>query len=435
MRTIHFLMLLILISAGCREKPEDVSVSQIERPEGAPEIVSADIVFIHGLGGDARDSWQPSNEPDKYWPGWIAAQYPAAQVWAVDYEAAPTFWAGSTLPLYDRARDIINRLQVRNIGSDRPVVFIVHSMGGLITKKMLEIAKTRNNPKWKKVADNTRGVIFIATPHGGSSLANYYDSIDRMFQITGKTISIDELRANEPLLRDLDEWYRENAPKAGIDSEAFYETKETKGVRVVGEDSANPKLSGVYPIPIPKVDHMTICKPQTKESEIHLNVLQILDEWVDQRHTVTEWNEVKINPPAVPEHLQVIRDTLLEKMGPLAPSQRREVEEKRDEFNYSPPDVDRFVFESNTAGKNGKFPILEVPAGIPAKLAILVLDEEGGRASVIADPDQFHERGPAQFNRDIVKGEVRFVAFVFPLAQNAYEHFKKSGFKQTFRNP
>jgi hypothetical protein len=61
---------------------------------------------------------------------------------------------------------------------------------------------------------------------------------------------MDELQAHEPMLRDLNMWFRGNANRFGIKSQAYYETKKTFGVQVVDQTSADPGIPDVIPIPL-----------------------------------------------------------------------------------------------------------------------------------------------------------------------------------------
>jgi hypothetical protein len=53
---------------------------------------------------------------------------------------------------------------------DRPIIFVAHSLGGLIVKKAMAISN--NNVHLRHILWAVKGVIFLATPHLGSRMAN-----------------------------------------------------------------------------------------------------------------------------------------------------------------------------------------------------------------------------------------------------------------------
>ncbi|ROW03396.1 hypothetical protein VSDG_01204 [Cytospora chrysosperma] len=67
------------------------------------------------------------------------------------------------------ATDLLNNVLQRREGhhESRPVFFIAHSIGGLVVKKALLMA--RQDPKYRGILFNCHGVTFFATPHRGSS--------------------------------------------------------------------------------------------------------------------------------------------------------------------------------------------------------------------------------------------------------------------------
>ena len=46
---------------------------------------------------------------------------------------------------------------------ERPTVFVCYSMGGLVMKKILQL--------YPYLGQNTKGIVFLATPHHGSPTA------------------------------------------------------------------------------------------------------------------------------------------------------------------------------------------------------------------------------------------------------------------------
>ncbi|MFN9055660.1 MAG: hypothetical protein ACK5W5_01615, partial [Cyanobacteriota bacterium] len=92
----------------------------------------------------------------------------------------------------------------------RPVVFIAHSLGGLLVKSVLRLAaESPDAPERRRVVEQTRAVMFVATPHQGSSLATLATAI----KVYLPSVSVRDLRANDAHLNALFLWYRSYAPR------------------------------------------------------------------------------------------------------------------------------------------------------------------------------------------------------------------------------
>jgi pimeloyl-ACP methyl ester carboxylesterase len=235
-----------------------------------------DVVFVHGLGGNPREYWMAdTNRPETFWPAWIGEDVPNAGVWSLGYDAAKFAWQGTAMPLFDRAKNALALLDADEIGG-RPIVFITHSMGGLLVKQMIQHGLTLGDPRWRAITDQTRGVCFIATPHSGADLANYVKFLAKFLA----TIAVEDLKANDPQLRGLNEWYRNHA-FTRFKTEVYCEKKVTGwkglGVIVVDDRSADPGLPGVSPVPLDE-DHLSICKPASRESLLYKRVRRFVKE-------------------------------------------------------------------------------------------------------------------------------------------------------------
>jgi protein SERAC1 len=249
-------------------------MSRLERIHGTENAQRrGDVVFVHGLNGDARTTWHPKDQPNNFWPDWIGADIPNIGVWSIGYEASSFGWAaGSTMPLADRAVNALFLLDTYGIGTERPVVFITHSLGGLLIKEMLRKAIDNSVPEGRQLAERTRGVIFLSTPHTGSDLAHFVDYMKFLLP----TESVKELKPNEPRLRELNTWYRNNVNKLGIKTQVYCERKPTTagkgwfkgrfGAVVVDVNSSDPGLEGVTAIPLDE-DHLTISCPKRESAQ------------------------------------------------------------------------------------------------------------------------------------------------------------------------
>jgi protein SERAC1 len=138
------------------ERPP-LSLHRVSVSEGP----QTDIVFVHGLTGSATTTWSLESGARTLWPRWLS---PFGDVWILDYPADLFWWAGSgaSMPLPERARSVLDLLVNYGIGN-RPLIFITHSLGGLLVKAMLRAAQGFKNPEWEHLFGNTKGVAFLAT--------------------------------------------------------------------------------------------------------------------------------------------------------------------------------------------------------------------------------------------------------------------------------
>lgn len=234
---------------------------------------TVDVVFVHGLDGDAISTWHPDREPDRFWPKWIGEDVPQVGVWSLGYAVAGSAWKGTTMPLIDRATNVLDRLETLEIGK-LPIVFVCHSLGGLLVKEMLHQSRAPGNKCFERIAENTRGIVFLSTPHSGANIANWIKHIGTLLR---PTVSTQELEAHAPQLRALNTWYRNYAcaPQAKIATVVYCERKPLLGILVVDETSADPGIPGVPAVPVDE-DHRSISKPKDRQSQIYERVLKLV---------------------------------------------------------------------------------------------------------------------------------------------------------------
>jgi predicted alpha/beta hydrolase family esterase len=232
-----------------------------------------DVIFVHGLGGNAWTTWHPEEKlgDDNFWLNWLWQNEPNIGIWSFGYEAEPSHWKGDAMPLFDQASNLLEWMKIKGMG-ERSLIFITHSLGGLLVKKTLNTAQTF---KKHKLIEQITGIVFLATPRTGSHLANLLNNIGTLARTT---VSIEDLKAHVPQLRELNEWYRETVYSLGICTQVYYETKSTQGILVVDPDSANPSIEGVKPIAVP-ANHITIAKPY-KTDLVYLSVERFIREYL-----------------------------------------------------------------------------------------------------------------------------------------------------------
>ena len=247
-----------------------------------------DVVFVHGLGGDPIATWRSGTDENTSWPHWLTLEFGTQiGVWSLGYAAAPTKWqgfsffgskdpdAGAAMSLPRRAENALDRLVGAGIGQ-RPVCFITHSLGGLLVKSVLRrSADSQFAPDRLQVVEQCRGVLFLATPHHGSRLADLAAAI----KVYLPSVSTLDLKDNDDHLMDLYEWYRSYAPSHHILTRSYYENKETKGVViVVPRSSADPGDAGETALgntPLDR-DHLEISKPRNRQDQVYIGSTQFI---------------------------------------------------------------------------------------------------------------------------------------------------------------
>uniref|UniRef100_UPI0011AFEC91 esterase/lipase family protein n=1 Tax=Amycolatopsis sp. CA-126428 TaxID=2073158 RepID=UPI0011AFEC91 len=229
-----------------------------------PVDAVVDVVFLHGLDGDVRKSWTVAGD-DGFWPNWLAQDVGEAAVWSVGYEAWSSGWRGHAMPMQDRTINVLASLQVKGIG-ERPLIFVTHSMGGLIVKEALLYA-AYGDTEFASFAAMTKAVVFLGTPHNGSGLTKAVEALGKIYR---GTAAVHDLRSNSAHLRQLSTRYQNWVydSETGIRHLVFFETKPTRGVQVVDAGSANPGLPKVQPVGV-DANHVSICKPANREALVY----------------------------------------------------------------------------------------------------------------------------------------------------------------------
>ena len=92
------------------------------------------------------------------------------------YDSTVAF-SKSVTKIDDKALELLNHLSAKRSpvapgGPSKPIVFICHSLGGIVLEKALIIAHERSSDvDYEDILVNTRGIAFLGVPHRGSDIA------------------------------------------------------------------------------------------------------------------------------------------------------------------------------------------------------------------------------------------------------------------------
>ncbi len=269
----------------------------VQRIGGGADNPRLNVVFVHGLGGDADKTWrfQASKTESAFWPEWLAEDFNGLAVYSVGYPADKMGW-NSGWPIEEAAVAVLDRLMKNPdlLKSNAPIVFICHSLGGIIVKQLILKANSGRDLNSSKgvFLDRVAGVVFLATPHDGSLLATLASKFGWLV-----TDTMRDLIANSAKLGDLSDNYRDYvAANEGRIRHLIYYENEGVGVgKVVDAGSANPGIAGADRVPIGR-DHIDICKIADRTDQVYEGVLAFLDEALEPR------------PPTHGEKLDAVKD-------------------------------------------------------------------------------------------------------------------------------
>ncbi|KAF5693138.1 hypothetical protein FDENT_2280 [Fusarium denticulatum] len=113
----------------------------------------------------------PENELSVFWPAdLLPITCRKARILTFGYDTKITkFTSGPTNmnSIYSHGKDFLFSLG-RNPKPGRPLIFVAHSLGGLLVKEMLALSSTSEKPEHKKIVESTAAIVFLGTPHRGS---------------------------------------------------------------------------------------------------------------------------------------------------------------------------------------------------------------------------------------------------------------------------
>lgn len=139
----------------------------------------------------------------------------------------------NTSTVYDIAGDFLVALEAsRRKEPSRPVVFVAHSLGGIIVKETLRRSNLSPHIHLRKVCESTTGIVFFGTPHGGADPRNLLLKVaESLFKAFGAQVNDHIVNALLPSSERLRELRDEFSPIAFERGWAVHSFQEQYGIR------------------------------------------------------------------------------------------------------------------------------------------------------------------------------------------------------------
>ncbi|KAH9204036.1 Alpha/Beta hydrolase protein [Leptodontidium sp. 2 PMI_412] len=243
-----------------------------------------DIVAIHGITGDYERTW---THPEGAL--WLKDFLPndlsvPTRVFSFGYDAQVKF-SVSKARLDDFARSLLQALNRVRRGKDlqsRALIFICHSMGGLVIKQALVVARLDSN-LYPGVQSSTKGIVFLSTPHRGSSSTDWPitlgKALNAILKFTPSSVGstrtdlLETLKTNSDELQRLATDFRNQA--VGIKIVSCYEMNITPPLKalIVNKQTGTLDFPGEARVPMEGCNHNEVCRFSAQEDTNYQNVL------------------------------------------------------------------------------------------------------------------------------------------------------------------
>ncbi|PNP78957.1 hypothetical protein FNYG_07822 [Fusarium nygamai] len=255
------------------------------------QSTKVDIIAVHGLNGKAFKTW---TQDGKLWlADFLPLEIPYARIFTFGYDSRIAF-TGSASRVDDHARNLLERLMAkrRQFSEKRPLLFICHSLGGIVVKRALAIAHERSR-RYNLITRDTFGIMFLGTPHRGSDVAFWGSLLAKLADVVTlgsiRTQVLEDLKRKSGMLGAICSQFVERSESLHRIF-SIYERQRTKGASglVVEEDSAIIGLPNEVPISI-EADHRSMCKFSDMTSEkyqmISDCILEMVEDALDRAYT------------------------------------------------------------------------------------------------------------------------------------------------------
>lgn len=254
----------LLLPYESYDQPIDIPAQACKRENARSRL----IVFVHGVLGDATSTWRTSDaEPN--WPSMLLSDVEVSGTNMKGLYEALIFSYKTTLVRFSSnitevAIQLRAELEKRKaLQSCEQIYFVTHSMGGLVTKRMLISLANEGEPD--RLA-RIRAMFFIGTPTYGSKLG----SLAKWMSFNPQFQNMEPMDVNT-YLQTLDHDWQDFLRKRNTEGRKFplsfcaYEATPTFFSWVVDRVSAAPSCDST-PLSIDK-DHIGIVKPESRNTE------------------------------------------------------------------------------------------------------------------------------------------------------------------------
>lgn len=233
---------------------------------GASSATKVDIVAVHGLNPRSKsiadhawDTWRkPSGEKGRLWlRDDLPEALPEARIYLYEYDSTAVYGKDRGT-FIDKANALLEAITLkRQNATQRPLLLLGHSLGGLLIKQAL--INAHNNERFTPIKDATVGLAFFATPHNGGdqTLVKMGDAVAKVAISLGfkRGDNILETLKSGSIFTDMQEHWRHQL--LNYDIRSFWGTLDNIAPRQSAHFGMPGKQENIVPL---TADHSNVCK-------------------------------------------------------------------------------------------------------------------------------------------------------------------------------
>ncbi|KAG9755457.1 hypothetical protein KCU73_g5407, partial [Aureobasidium melanogenum] len=320
----------------------NVDITEIYCPAQDVPII-ADIVFVHGLKGHPRDTWLygkqntaqsttasestvrnrslrmrlfgrnrsvgdtsgessrgvSEDSPYCFWPYDLLSKddtISQARILLYGYDSHPThFYKAGTnrMTITQHAENLMHNVAgVREQYQGRPLIFVAHSLGGILVKGALNESRQMTQRQYSDLFSSCRAIIFMGTPHLGAEVAAWgtmmsnivgalpggfstYSGVLRGLEPDSETLYTITRRFNEILNQAIPDY--DKIQICSVQEGLGMSTIKGSGSKVVPDYSSKFNRTDIEQSFFNQTaNHMTMCKFSFANDQTYKNILRIL---------------------------------------------------------------------------------------------------------------------------------------------------------------
>ncbi|GFF32144.1 isoform Er14 of ankyrin-1 [Aspergillus udagawae] len=188
--------------------------------EGSCDV---DVIAISGLGGHAFGSFKERGGSFMWLRDALPLDFPNARILIYGYDTR-LIRSSSFQNLTDLGRALqIDMKGIRECSQSRPILFIGHSLGGLVIKEAICKLKEEMDETGASILNSICGFLFFGVPHQGMAI----ESLVPLVKDQPNRGLLESLGKNSALLMRLEQDFRDAFSERPIRIISFYETEKS----------------------------------------------------------------------------------------------------------------------------------------------------------------------------------------------------------------